>query len=384
MRPRRRGRDPLRRRTPIEPLTRALATAPAWGVAVLVVVAAAVAALLLHRVGSSLLRRATPSTYAAAEGTIVRRARPPARVLFVLVAEHAVAPLLPLTPAGLQAVRHALAIGIIVALAWLAIALTEVFQVLVKARYDTGVSDNLRARRVQTKVQLLRRMAILVIAVVALGLVLMTFESVRRIGISLFASAGVAGLIVGIAAQPTLANLVAGLQVALTEPIRLDDVVIVEGEWGRVEEIGMTYVVIRIWDQRRLVVPLRHFIDRPFENWTRSSVELLGTVFLHVDYRTPVEQVRQALHGILRETDLWDGKAWALQVTDATDRTLQLRALMSARDAGNAWELRVHVRERLVAFLQRELPECLPRMRAEVQEGGPAPRGGPPAGFERA
>lgn len=328
-----------------------------------------VAALLLHRVGSLLLRRATPSTYAAAEGTIVRQARPPARLAFVLLALYVVTPLLPLTAAGVGVVRHALAVAIIVTLTWAIIALTEVFQVLVKVRFDTGVPDNLRARRVQTKVQLLRRMVILVVVVVAFGLVLMTFESVRRVGISLFASAGVVGLIVGIAAQPTLANLVAGLQVALTEPIRLDDVVIVEGEWGRVEEIGMTYVVIRIWDMRRLVVPLRHFIDKPFQNWTRASVELLGTVVLHVDYRTPVERVRQELHRILQETDLWDGKVWNLQVVDATERTVQIRALMSARDAGNGWELRVHVRERLLDFLQREMPECLPRMRAEVEEG---------------
>lgn len=318
---------------------------------------------------SLLLRRVTPSTYDAAEGTIVRQARPPARLAFVLLALYVVAPLLPLTAGGVAVVRHALAIGIIVTLAWAIIALTEVFQVLVKVRFDTGVPDNLRARRVQTKVQLLRRMVILMVVVLAFGLVLMTFESVRRVGISLFASAGVVGLIVGIAAQPTLANLVAGLQVALTEPIRLDDVVIVEGEWGRVEEIGMTYVVIRIWDMRRLVVPLRHFIDQPFQNWTRSSVELLGTVFLHVDYRTPVERVRQELHRILQETDLWDGKVWNLQVVDATERTVQIRALMSARDAGNGWELRVHVRERLLDFLQREMPECLPRMRAEVEEG---------------
>ncbi|MBW3535211.1 MAG: mechanosensitive ion channel family protein [Gemmatimonadetes bacterium] len=342
---------------------------PAWGLAALTVAAAAVAALLLHRLGSILLRRATPSTYAAAEGTIVRQARPPARLAFVLVAEYVVTPLLPLTPEGVEIVRHALAIGIIVAVAWAFVALTEVFQVLVKVRFDTGVPDNLRARRVQTKVQLLRRMVIMMVVIVAFGLVLMTFESVRRVGISLFASAGVVGLIIGIAAQPTLANLVAGLQVALTEPIRLDDVVIVEGEWGRVEEIGMTYVVIRIWDMRRLVVPLRHFIDQPFQNWTRSSVELLGTVFLHVDYRTPIDRVREELHRILQGSDLWDGKVWNLQVTDATERTVQIRALMSARDAGNGWELRVLVRERLLDFLQREMPECLPRVRAEVEEG---------------
>ncbi len=345
-----------------------LAQIPLWGEGALVAVGAALAAVLLHAVGSFLLRHATPSVYAAAEGVLVREARTPTRLTLVLVAEYAVAPLLPLGPAGLAVLRHGLKIGIIVGVAWLLIALTEVFQVLVKVRYDTGAADNLHARRVQTKVQLLRRMVIFGVAVLALGLILMTFDSVRQLGLSLFASAGLAGIILGVAAQPTLANLVAGLQVALTEPIRLDDVVVVEGEWGRVEEIGLTYVVIRIWDKRRLVVPLRRFIDQPFQNWTRVSADLLGTVFLHVDYRAPVERVRQELHRILEASDLWDGDAWALQVTDAGERTVELRALMSAKDSGTAWDLRVHVREQLLDFLQRELPECLPRVRAEVEE----------------
>jgi hypothetical protein len=216
--------------------------------------------------------------------------------------------------------------------------------------------------------------------VVALSVALMTFPSIRHLGVSLFASAGVAGIVIGMAARPTIANLLAGIQIALTEPIRLDDVVIVNGEWGWIEEIGTTYVVVRIWDLRRLIVPLSQFIEQPFQNWTRVTADLLGTVIVYADYRVPVERVRQELHRILEASGMWDGKAWGLQVTDATERTIQLRALMSAPDSGKAWDLRCLVREQLVAFLQREYPDSLPVVRAELGgarehslKGAPAP-----------
>jgi small-conductance mechanosensitive channel len=206
---------------------------------------------------------------------------------------------------------------------------------------------------------------------------LMTFPAIRRFGASLLASAGVAGLIVGLAARETISSLLAGIQVALTEPIRLDDVVIVEGEWGRIEEIRMTYVVVRIWDERRLVVPLSYFIEKPFQNWTRKTANILGTVFLYVDYAVPVDEVREQLHRILKDSGLWDGKVWNLQVTDATERTMQLRALMSAPDSSTAWDLRCDVREKLIEFLQREYPGSLPVTRAELGPGGArAPKGG--------
>ena len=170
------------------------------------------------------------------------------------------------------------------------------------------------------------------------------------------------------AARPTLSNLLAGVQIALTEPIRMDDVVIVEGEWGRIEEIGTTYIVVRIWDLRRLVVPLSYFIDHPFQNWTRTSADLLGTVYVYADYNVPVEEVRQELHRILKTSELWDGKTWGLQVTDATDHVLQLRALISAPDSGTAWDLRCHVRERLISYLQERHPSSLPRFRGDVRQ----------------
>jgi hypothetical protein len=244
---------------------------------------------------------------------------------------------------------------------------TRVLDDVVEQRFRVDVADNLLARRVRTQTAVVARVVQVLVIVLAFAAMLMTFPGVRQVGASLLASAGIAGLAVGLAARPALENLFAGLQLALTQPIRIDDVVIVEGEWGRIEEIGTTYVIVRIWDLRRLVVPLRHFIEHPFQNWTRSTADLLGTVFLHTDYTLPVDELRAELHRILRGTELWDGKVWNLQVTDATERTMTLRALMSAADAGTAWDLR----ERMIEYLRREHPRALPRTRAEIDARPP-------------
>jgi small-conductance mechanosensitive channel len=205
------------------------------------------------------------------------------------------------------------------------------------------------------------------VIVITVGFMLMTFPEIRRLGLSLFASAGIAGLVIGMAARPALSNLIAGLQIALTEPIRIDDVVIVEGEWGRIEEIGTTYVVVKIWDLRRMVVPLSYFIEKPFQNWTRVSADILGSVFLYTDYTVPVEALREELTRILKSTQLWDGTVNVLQLSDAREHTVEVRALMSARNSSDQWDLRCFVRERLIAFLQKNYPEALPRTRAEFQ-----------------
>lgn len=338
-----------------------------WLRSLLLVLGAGLAAVAAHRLliwalGASLFRGDSRLREA-----LVEHSRRPARLLLVLLALRVVAPFLALSPDWMDAVARALTVGVIVSGAWLVIGLTEVAEVAIEARFPADVPDNLRARRVRTKVKLLKRIAAVVTSVIALALILVTFPQVRRLGLSLFASAGVAGLVVGIAAQPTLSNLVAGLQVALTEPIRIDDVVIVEGEWGWIEEIGMTYVVVRIWDLRRLVVPLRHFIEHPFENWTRTTAEILGTVVLHVDYRTPMDPLRDELHRVLKEAEQWDGEVWNLQVVDVSERTVKVRALMSAASSGAAWELRCHVREQLIDYLRREHPDCLPRVRGELE-----------------
>jgi small-conductance mechanosensitive channel len=239
---------------------------------------------------------------------------------------------------------------------------------VVAARYDVTAADNLLAREITTRVVMMQRILAASIVVITVCLILMSIPSIRQIGVTLFASAGIAGIVAGLAARPALTNLIAGIQLALTQPIRIDDVVIVEGEWGWIEEIRVTFVVVRIWDLRRLVVPLSYFIEKPFQNWTRTKADILGTVFLYVDYAVPVQRVRDELHRILKKNDLWDGQVWGLQVTNATESAIELRALMGARNSGDAWDLRCHVREQLIEFLHREYPESLPRVRAELQE----------------
>jgi small-conductance mechanosensitive channel len=197
---------------------------------------------------------------------------------------------------------------------------------------------------------------------------LMTFEKVRQLGTTILASAGIIGIVVGIAAQRTIGTFIAGLQIAFTQPIRIDDVVIVENEWGRIEEITLTYVVVKIWDMRRLIVPITYFIEKPFQNWTRVTTDLLGTVYIYVDYTVPVETVRAELQKILKDSKLWDGKVCVLQATNASEHALELRALMSAPDASTAWNLRCHVREKMVEFIQKNYPESLPKLRASLQQ----------------
>ena len=261
---------------------------------------------------------------------------------------------------------HAITILAIIGIAWTAIRSFDIWRDLLHLRYRLDVPDNLHARQVHTQVAMLRRIAVVMVSVVGLAVVLMTFPGVRAVGATLFASAGVAGLVVGLAARPAIGNLLAGLQVALTEPIRIDDVVVVEGEWGWIEEIRTSYVVVRIWDQRRLVLPLSYFIEKPFENWTRRSADILGTVFLYADYTVPVDAIRAELHRILQGSKLWDGRSWALQVTDATAQTLELRALMSAANSSDVWDLRCLVREELVRFMQTHHPDALPRTRVSL------------------
>jgi small-conductance mechanosensitive channel len=251
---------------------------------------------------------------------------------------------------------------------WLAFKLTWLINDVVAARYDVTAPDNLVAREITTRFAVMQRILAASIVVITVCLILMSIPSIRQIGVTLFASAGIAGIVAGLAARPALTNLIAGIQLALTQPIRIDDVVIIEGEWGWIEEIRGTFVVVRVWDLRRLVVPLSYFIEKPFQNWTRAKADILGAVFLYVDYGVPVQRIREELHRILKTNDLWDGQVWGLQVTNATESAIELRALMGARNSGDAWNLRCHVREQLIEFLHREHPESLPRLRADLQE----------------
>jgi small-conductance mechanosensitive channel len=307
--------------------------------------------------------------------SVVRYAENPAQLILLLAVTTAVLPVLPLPPPVDNAAEHIAGLGLVGGIGWLLIALVEVFDKLVAVRHSVDVRDNLAARRIRTQVQMLRRVAVTLIVIVTLAVMLMTFPAIRHIGESLLASAGVAALIAGFAARSTLTNLAAGIQIAFTQPIRLGDAVVVEGEWGWIEEINITYVVVRVWDRRRLVVPVSYFSEKPFQNWTRSTADLLGTVFLYTDYSLPVDAVRNELHRILESTKLWDGKVWGLQVTNATDRTMELRALMSAPDSSTAWDLRCYVRENLIFYLQQQFPQCLPKTRAEFTQSQASPEG---------
>jgi small-conductance mechanosensitive channel len=237
-------------------------------------------------------------------------------------------------------------------------------------RFRIDVDDNLLARKHVTQVRVLLRAADVLLVVVTFGAALMTFEPVRQYGVSLFASAGVAGIVAGVAARPLLSNLFAGVQLAMTQPIRIDDAVVVENEWGNIEEITSTYVVVRLWDWRRMIVPLSYFIEKPFQNWTREDSALIGSAFIYADYSAPVGIIRDKLSDIVKASKNWDGRVINLQVTDTKERTIELRCLMSARNAGRAFDLRCEVREQLVEFLQKHHPEALPRQRSDVVVSG--------------
>ena len=259
-----------------------------------------------------------------------------------------------------------LTILIIVVFAWISIRLVKLIKYLVLKQYDIDQKDNLKARKVYTHFRIIERIVIFLILVIAVSLALMTFSEIRKIGISIIASAGVTGIILGFAAQRIIGGILAGIQLAITQPIRLDDVVIVENEWGRIEEINLTYVVVRIWDQRRLILPTTYFIEKPFQNWTRKSADIMGTVFIYTDYTVPFDEIRKELTRLLQNCQYWDGKVNVLQVTNATEKTVEIRALMSAVDSSTAWNLRVYIRENLIKFLQEKYPDSLPKSRVLI------------------
>lgn len=265
-------------------------------------------------------------------------------------------------------IGHISVIGIILSIAWFMILMFKVIKKRMLKKYDVGNSDNLKARKVYTQYTILENIVIFLIIILAVGIALMSFDSIRSIGVSVLTSAGIAGIIIGLAAQKAIGTLLAGIQIALTQPIRLDDVVIVEGEWGWIEEINLTYVVVRVWDKRRLVVPTTYFIENTFQNWTRSSADILGTVFIYADYNLPFDEIRKEQTRLLNSTDLWDGKVNVLQVTNTTEKTVELRVLVSAKDSPTAWDLRVFLREKLLQFIQKNYPESLPKARISINK----------------
>lgn len=275
-------------------------------------------------------------------------------------------PLLPASPRYTQIVNLVASMLLIATIAWVLIRGLTVLERLVTLRYRIDVEDNLQARGIRTQFSFLKKLGIFLIVLIAASSALMLFDGARQLGTSLLTSAGIIGLVVGFAAQKILGNLLAGFQIALTQPIRIDDAVIVENEWGWIEELTLTYVVVRLWDWRRLVLPINYFLEKPFQNWTRNSAELIGSVFLYTDYGVPLEPLRAELTRLLQASPLWDGKVNVLQVTDSRERVIELRALMSARNAPQSWDLRCAIREGLIVYLQQQHPEALPRVRAEI------------------
>lgn len=268
----------------------------------------------------------------------------------------------------LGAIQHATTLLLIISLTWVAVALTSAIgDVIVKL--NPALEDEWkRARKIETQTRFLVRGLNIVIVLVGVGAALMTFESVSKVGTSLLASAGIGGIIIGFAARPVLSNLLAGMQIALTQPLRIDDVVHVQGEWCWVEEVTSTYVVLRVWDLRRLIVPLQWFIENPFQNWSRNRADLMGSVMIWVDYGIPVEPLREEFSRLLQASTDWDRITESVQVVDAGEKAIQIRFLMSARNSTTLWNLRCYVREQMIAFIQQSFPESLPRYRAQLLE----------------
>lgn len=292
----------------------------------------------------------------------------PLRFLIPILCVAATSPLSRLPEKANFLISHIIDIALIVSFSWVAVKIIYILRDAGLERYDIDVRDNVRARGMHTQIRLIANIIVTVVIVFTVAFILMTFPEIKQIGVTILASAGIIGIVIGFAAQKTLGNLIAGIQIAITQPIRIDDVVVVENEWGKIEEITLTYVVVRIWDLRRLIMPIGYFLEKPFQNWTRTSADLLGTVIIYADYTIPVKEIRNELTNILKNSPFWDKKVDVLQVTNMNEKAVELRALMSAEDSSILWNLRCEVREKLLEFLQKKFPECLPRVRLLTKE----------------
>jgi small-conductance mechanosensitive channel len=342
-----------------------------WPVLALNVGTAAIAigaGLLAHAIMLVALKRIGMRTHSVLDRSVALHCSAPLRLIFPLLGLDVVLPSLKIPVAVSDPLRHVIALLLIGGVAALCIRTLRVAEDLLVEHFRIDVPDNLMARRVRTQFDVFRRVVSFAVFVIALGIALTTFDWAKTIGTSVLASAGIVGLAASLAARPTIENLVAGLQIALSEPIRLEDVVVANGEWGRIEEITTTYVVVRTWDLRRVILPLSYFIQTPFENWTRRTADLLAYVYLYLDYTMPIAPLRDEFTRILNSSRRWDQQVNVLQISDASEHTIQVRALMSAADSSLAWDLRCEVREGLLNFVQQHYPQCLPRNRNELAE----------------
>jgi small-conductance mechanosensitive channel len=335
------------------------------------------AALLVTVAARVLVRRRQARSSSPVWFALQRRCKRPFRTTVVTTAILIVLPAVGLPAVPAQIVRHVLVLVLIAAVTWLLIQLTGVIEDVASTRLDLTVSDNRHPRRIKTQILVLRRVAIAMLVFIAIAASALTIPWARALGASFLLSAGVVSVVAGLAAQSTLANLFAGIQIAVADPIRIDDVVVVNEEWGRIEDITLTYVVVRTWDNRSLILPISWFTTNVFQNWTRHEARVLGSILLHVDFRVPVEELRAEMHRLVQGSPLWDGRDWVLQVVDSTPVTMVVRGLVSSADAPSNWDLRCEVREKLLLFLQQRYPEALPRARVDVSHEN-AQRPGPP------
>lgn len=346
-------------------MERFAAAIPGWLWSFVVAALAVLIALGAHWVLVKLARRAVSRTRTGVDDIVLRRVQQPIRWLLVAFALSLAQPGLALGTGSARLWGQAAGLAFPALLGWMAVALLGVAMEVVQSRADISVADNLRARRQRTRAAILHRIGVFLILLLTFCMMLMSIPSVRTIGVTLIASAGLAALAVGAAAQPALKNLIGGLQMAFTEPIRIDDVVIVDGEWGRIEEIRLTYVVVKIWDERRLIVPVSKFLEESFQNWTRQTSQILGSVFWYLDPASDVRRLRGKLEQVVGASERWDGRFCNLQVTDTKPEAIEVRALMTAKDASTAFDLRCEVREAILAFVREEMPEAIVRYRGE-------------------
>jgi small-conductance mechanosensitive channel len=362
--------------TVIDQLKDILFWLPRWASASIIIASVCAVALCLHGLALRFVRRSRAGK-AAFTKLLVMRAANPTRFAIVLLALAAVVPVSGLPSATQQQFIAPLTSLFILLVGWSCLAAVGLAGDLYLDRFKTGFDDAL-ARKHVTQVRLLRRAAQVLMALITVGAAMMTLPAIRQYGVSLFASAGAAGIVVGLAARPLLSNLLAGIQIAITQPVKIEDSVVINNEWGWVEDITSTYLVVRTWDWRRLIVPLSWFLEQPIQNWTRETTTIIGQVRFYVDYRTPIEDLRQELDRLIHASKLWDGNVATLQVVEANETTIQIRVLATSSDAGRSWDLQCELREKMIAYLQREHPDCLPRRRIEVTDGDPARSEFPP------
>ena len=349
--------------------------APAWVVSLIIVIVALAVALTVHAAILAVARRAFRARPYLR--TILEATKEPTRFAFLIAALGIALPTAPVDSETAIFLAKMLVLATIGLIGWIALTVLQIAANLYLLRWRLDVEDNLLARKHVTQVRILVRALDTIIVLITIGFGLMTFDSVRQFGVSLFASAGVAGVVFGLAAQPVLSNLIAGVQLAVTQPIRLEDAVTVQNEYGWIEEINSTYVVIRLWDLRRMIVPLNFFIQQPFYNWTRHAAANLGAVLLYVDYTAPIERIREKAIAFIAESKL-AGTVVNVQVTNTSAQAIEVRVLLKANNASNTADLCAEVRERLIGFLQREHPSALPRQRNEIIEPQGRKPGEPP------